>query len=243
LNTATGWSSLTDNSKGSFNIALGYKAGQNLTTGDNNIDVGNLGGAGEANTIRIGNQVAGTDDVGFPHPAHTATYIAGISGQDATGGDVVYITSNGKLGTITAFSAARFKDEIKPMDKASEVILALKPVTFRYKKEFDPKRVPQFGLVAEQVEKINQDLVKRDRDGKLQTVRYDAVNAMLLNEFLKEHRKVEQLKKDFQATTMQQQKEITALVATVKKQASQIQRVSAEIEVGKPAPQTVVNDQ
>ena len=139
------------------------------------------------------------------------------------------------------------------MDKASEVILALKPVTFRYKKEFDPKRVPQFGLVAEEVEKINPDLVKRDRDGKLQTVRYEAVNAMLLNEFLKEHRSVQELKStvakqeatisqqrnDFQATAVQQQKEIQALAATVKEQASQIQKVSAQLELGKPARQMV----
>ena len=106
-------------------------------------------------------------------------------------GVTVFVNASGQLGTST--SSARFKDEIKPMDKASEIILALKPVTFRYKKELDPERIPQFGLVAEDVAKVNPDLVIYDPEGKLYTVRYDAVNAMLLNEFLKQHRKVEQL--------------------------------------------------
>jgi Chaperone of endosialidase len=143
----------------------------------------------------------------------------------------VFVTSAGKLGTITAVSSARFKDEIKPMDKASEAILALKPVTFRYKKELDPTRIPQFGLVAEEVEKVNPDLVKRDRDGKLQTVRYEAVNAMLLNEFLKEHRKNEEQ----EATIARQQKQIEALTVG-------LQKVSAQVEASKPAPQMVGNN-
>src|SRR5262249_13655183 len=125
----------------------------------------------------------------------------------------------------------RFKDDIKPMDKASEVVLALKPVTFRYKKELDPQRIPQFGLVAEEVEKVNPHLVKRDHDGKLQTVRYDAVNAMLLNEFLKEHRKNEQQEK----TIARLQKQIETLTAG-------LQKVSAQLEVSKSAPQTVLNN-
>jgi len=129
------------------------------------------------------------------------------------------------------------------MDKASEAILALKPVTFRYKKELDLEGIPQFGLVAEQVEKVNPDLVARDEQGKPYTVRYEAVNAMLLNEFLKQHRTVEELKKDFQATIAQQQNEIKALAATVKEQAAQIQKVSAQVELSKPAPQTVLNNQ
>ena len=102
----------------------------------------------------------------------------------------VIVGSNGQLGTV--LSSARFKDAIKPMDKASEAILSLQPVTFRYKQELDPDGIPQFGLVAEQVEKVNPDLVVRDADGKVNTVRYEAVNAMLLNEFLKEHQKVEE---------------------------------------------------
>jgi hypothetical protein len=229
-NTANGYDALVNNTTGIGNIALGNFAGANLTTGNNNIDIGNQGVAGEAGTIRIG--VIGTQ---------TATYIAGIMGKTVPRSTPVFINANGQLGTVT--SSARFKDEIKPMDKVSEALLALRPVTFRYKPELDPNGIPQFGLVAEEVEKVNPDLVVRDADGKPYTVRYDAVNAMLLNEFLKEHRKVEELKKDFQATVAQQQKEIQALTSTVKEQAAQIQKVSAQLELNKPAPQTVANNQ
>jgi hypothetical protein len=160
----------------------------------------------------------------------TATFIAGISGATVAGGVGLIIDTNGHLGTVT--SSARFKEAIKPMEKASEAILALQPVTFRYKHELDPDGIPQFGLVAEQVEKVNPDLVARDADGKVNTVRYEAVNAMLLNEFLKEHRTVQDLKK-----------EVAALTATVKEQASQIQKVSAQVQVSKSALQTVANNQ
>ena len=115
-------------------------------------------------------------------------FIGHIFGATSSGGTAVFINSDGKLGTTT--SSRRFKDEIKPMEQASEALFALKPVTFRYKKEIDPRGIPQFGLVAEEVEKVNPDLVVRDKEGKLNTVRYDPVNAMLLNEFLKEHRKM-----------------------------------------------------
>jgi DNA-directed RNA polymerase specialized sigma54-like protein len=130
------------------------------------------------------------------------------------------------------------------MDKASESILALKPVTFRYTS--DSTKTAQFGLIAEDVEKINPDLVVRDKNGEIYTVRYDAVNAMLLNEFLKEHRKVENLKNDFQTTVAQQQKDIAMLIATVKQQAAEIQKVSAQLAAaspsrGGPAPQVVNN--
>jgi hypothetical protein len=199
LNTAGGTGSLVNSSTGGLNIALGFGAGVNLTAGSNNIDIGNVGVASESNVIRIGAQVAVRDQFGVTHPAHTAAYIAGISGADATGGDPVFITSDGKLGTVNPPSSARFKDDIKPMNEASETILALKPVTFRYKQELDPKGSRQFGLIAEDVEKVAPVLVNRDRDGNLQTVRYDQVNAMLLNEFLKEHRKVEQLQKQVEA--------------------------------------------
>jgi hypothetical protein len=175
-----------------------------------------------------------------------AAYVAGIFGQTATGGVPVFVDANGKLGTLT--SSARFKDDIKPMDKASESIFALKPVTFRYKKQIDANRIPQFGLVAEDVAKVNPDLVVNGRDGKPYTVRYEAVNAMFLNEFLKEHKKVEkqeamitQLKNDFQTVSTQQRKEIELLSAQLKEQASQIQKVSAQLEASKPAPQVVNN--
>jgi uncharacterized coiled-coil protein SlyX len=234
-----------NNTTGTYNIALGSVAAQNLTTGNNNIDISTGGIAAESNTIRIGNVVAFTDVYGNLHPAHTATFIAGISGRSATGGDAVFVTNTGKLGTITAVSSQRFKEEIKPMDKASEAILALKPVTFRYKQELDPKRIPQFDLVAEEVEKVNPDVVKSDRDGKLQTVRYDAVNAMLLNEFLEEHRTVQELKSTVakqEATIAQQKKGLQTVIARLEEQASQIQKVSAQFEVSKPAPQTVGNN-
>ena len=220
INTAVGFQALLNNN-GTANIAVGSQAGQALTTGSNNIDIGNDGVAGESETIRIG------DPSTFPG---TVTYIAGIHGHTASGGIAVYVNADGQLGTAT--SSARFKDEIKPMNETSEAILALKPVTFRYKKEIDSKRIPQFGLVAEEVEKVNPDLVARDRDGKPYTVRYDAVNAMLLNEFLKEHATVQELKKD-----------IAALTATVKEQAAQIQKVTAKVDIAQPASQVIATTQ
>ena len=219
-NTAVGSGALIGNLTGSLNTALGQNAGQGLVNGNesNNIDIGAnvYGVTGESNTIRIGNGNI------------TGTYISGISGQTATGGAAIFVNANGKLGTMT--SSKRFKDEIKPMDKASEVLLALKPVTFRYKKEIDPTRTSQFGLVAEDVEKVNPDLIVRDTEGKPNTVRYEAVNAMLLNEFLKEHKKTEKL----EAT-------VASLIATVKEQAAQIQKVSAQLEASRPAPRVVNN--
>jgi len=218
-NTADGQNALFNNTTGSSNIALGFRAGSNLTTGNNNIDIGNLGVAGESSTIRIG-------------LFQSSTFIAGISGVAVTGRPVV-VNANGRLG-VTA-SSARFKQAIKPMDKVSEAILALKPVTFRYKKEIDADGTPEFGLVAEDVEKVNPDLVVRDADGKPFSVRYDAVSAMLLNEFLKEHRKVEQQRRDFEAALAQHQKQIDALSAA-------LQRVSAQIEVSKRTPQVAENN-
>src|SRR5262249_49793550 len=199
------------NTTGSGNIALGDSAGINLTTGKNNIDIGNAGVAGEANKIRIG-----------ATGVQKATFIAGISGVTVPAGVGVIVGTDGKLGTVV--SSERFKAEIKSMDKASEAILALKPVTFLYKHELDPEGIPQFGLVAEEVEKVNPDLVARDDQGKPYTVRYEAVNAMLLNEFLKEHRTVQEqkaiiaeLKQDFQSRLAHQQKQIEALTAGLQK--------------------------
>ena len=235
FNTTDGAHSLVLNTTGTLNIVLGFAAGQNLTTGSNNIDVANGGVAAESNTIRIGNQVAFSDMDGIMHPAHTKTFIAGIHGVAVTGAAVV-VSSSGQVGV--APSSARFKDEIKPMDKASEAILALKPVTFRYKKELDPEGIPQFGLVAEQVAKVNPDLVAHDAKGKPYTVRYEVVNAMLLNEFLKEHRKVQEL----EATVAQQHKGMEVLAAQLKEQALQIQKVSAQLELSTSAPQMAGND-
>jgi hypothetical protein len=241
-NIAIGEAALINHTTGNQNIAVGLRAGQNLTNGGVNVYIANQGVPAENHTIRIGNVVFWRDIYGFGHPVHTDTYIAGIDGQatsDAATTVPVVIDVNGKLGT--AASSKRFKRDIAPMEKTSEALLALKPVTFHYKN--DNKNTPQFGLVAEDVAKVNPDLVARDANGEIYTVRYEAVNAMLLNEFLKEHRKVEQLKNDFQATVAQQQKEIQALTAQLKEQAAQVQKVSAQLEVSKPAPQTVLNNQ
>jgi hypothetical protein len=211
---------------GSDNIALGADAGKDRTTGDHNIDIGNQGVAAEGNTIRIGTQ--GTQ---------TATYIAGIQGATATNGLAVFVDMNGKLGTMT--SSARFKEDIKPMDSASQSIFALKPVKFRYKKDIDTKATRQFGLLAEDVEAINPDLVVRDEEGKPYTVRYEQVNAMLLNEFLKEHRTVQEHGQELQrqaATIAKQQKQIESLTAG-------LQRVSAQLELNKPAPHVAEKNQ
>jgi hypothetical protein len=220
-NTADGSLALENNTTGRNNVALGALAGSNLTTGSDNIDIGAnvLGLAGEAKTIRIGK--SGTQ---------MKTFVAGIHGATVANGVGVIVGTTGQLGTLV--SSARFKEAIKAMDKASEAILALKPVTFRYKEELDPDHVPQFGLIAEEVEKVNPALVVGDEDGKVNAVRYEAVNAMLLNEFLKEHKKTEKL----EAT-------VASLIATVKEQAAQIQKVSAQLEAGKPAPQVVNNNQ
>ena len=152
----------------------------------------------------------------------------------SSGGTAVFINNSGKLGTST--SSRRFKEEIKPMDTASEAVLALKPVTFRYKKEVDSDGIPQFGLVAEDVEKVNPDLVLRDKEGKPYTVRYDQVNAMLLNEFLKEHRKNEEQEskiEEQETKIARQEQQIEALTAG-------LQKVSAQLEMSKPAAQTVL---
>jgi hypothetical protein len=239
-NTANGYQALLNNTQGGNNVAVGDGALYSNITGigntaignaalansfvDNNTALGNLAGSGvttASNVIAIGANVSGED-------VSNTCYIGNIFSVTSAGATAVYVNSLGKLGTVV--SSQRFKEEIKPMDKASEAILALKPVTFRYKQEIDPARSPQFGLVAEEVEKVNPDLVVRDAEGKVNTVRYEAVNAMLLNEFLKEHGKVEKL----EATVAQQQEQIERLTAG-------LQKVSAQVEMSKPAPQTVAN--
>jgi hypothetical protein len=159
--------------------------------------------------------------------AKTAVYIRAVDGNPIAGSPVS-IDSNGQLGV--AASSERFKTDIKSINMASEAILALRPVAFRYKKEIDPNRTAQFGLVAEEVERVNPDLVSHDAKGNPYTVRYEAVNAMLLNEFLKAHKKTEKL----EAT-------VASLIATVKEQAAQIQKVSVQLEASKPAPKVVNN--
>jgi hypothetical protein len=206
-NTASGRAALFNNTTGNNNIALGVSAGTAVTTANNVIAIG-TGGANVDNTCFIGN-------------------IRGVP-VNASGVPVV-IDMNNQLGTIV--SSRRFKNAIKPMDKASEAILALKPVTFHYKS--DATGTPQFGLIAEEVAEVNPNLVVRDKTGDIYTVRYDAVNAMLLNEFLKEHRKVQEQ----EASIAQMKKGMDALVAHIKEQDSKIQKVSDRVEMSKAAAQ------
>jgi hypothetical protein len=207
FNTAVGANALFNNTTGSNNIALGFLAGDNIT-GDNNIDIAAEGVADESNTIRIGD-----------NGSQRRTFIAGIRGVSTGNADAVNVVvdSDGQLGTTS--SSRRFRKEIRPMGPASEAILALKPVTFHYKT--DTTGTPQFGLIAEEVAEVNPDLVVRNSEGEIYTVRYDAVNAMLLNEFLKEHRKVQEL----EATVARQHKGIEALTAQFKEQATRIEKM------------------
>ncbi len=212
-NTAQGYFALAGNTSGSSNIALGSNAGINLTTGSNNIAIGHAGVAGESGIIRIG--TAGIQ---------TTAVVAGVTNSTIATGVPVMVSRQGRLGVMT--SSGRFKDAIKPMDSASEAILALQPVTFHYKHELDPEGIPQFGLVAEQVAKVDPDLVARDDEGKPYTVRYEAVNAMLLNEFLKEHRKVS----DQSDQLSELKAEVAELRSALKDQAAQIRKVSVSNE-------------
>ncbi len=179
-NTFIGQNAGQANTTGQNNIALGSTAGNQITTTSNNIDIGNSGVSGDAGAIKIG--TSGT---------HSTAFIQGVFGVTVTGGSAVSILSNGQLGTVT--SSRRFKDNIQPMGASSDALLQLNPVTFTYKKALDPKSIPQWGLIAEEVAAINPEWVVRDEKGEINTVRYEQINAMQLNEFLKEHKKVEAL--------------------------------------------------
>ena len=237
FNTADGTNALVHNTTGNNNIAVGFSAGDNLTTGDNNIEIGAEGLADESNTIRIGaNQ--------------RQTFIAGIRGATTANANAlpVLIDSAGQIGTLS--SSRRFKKDIKPMNETSEAILALRPVTFHYKN--DNSGTPQFGLIAEEVAQANPDLVMRDDQGEIYTVRYEAVNAMLLNEFLKQHRtaqeqeaSIEQLKSTVakeEAIIARQQKEMGALMDELEQQEAQIQNVKAQIKLSKPVSRLARNN-
>jgi len=240
-NDAFGYEALWSNTGGSHNTAVGQLTLFNNTMGSDNVAVGN--GAGMNQDSGSGNVYIGSGIQGVAGESNTC-YIKSIFGQTSANGIPVLINSDNKLGTTT--SSARFKEAIRPMDKASEALFGLKPVTFRYKKELDPQRIQQWGLVAEDVEKVNPDLVVRDKEGKPYSVRYEAVNAMLLNEFLKAHRTVQELKSiaakqeanaaKQEATIAQQQKQIEALTAG-------LQKVSAQLDLSQSTPQTVLNRQ
>jgi trimeric autotransporter adhesin len=225
-NNAVGVNALGSNTIGVYNNAIGFEALANNINGSSNVAIGDSAGlnvTSASNVICIGASVAGAN-------VSNSCYVGSIFGQTSSGGAAVLINFDGKLGTVV--SSQRFKKEIRAMDKTSEALFALKPVTFRYKQEIDEAGTQQFGLVAEDVEKVNPDLVVRDKDGKPYSVRYEQVNAMLLNEFLKEHRTVQELK----ATVAQQAKQIETLSAGLEK-------VSAKLQVGESAPQTVRNSQ
>ena len=243
-NTAVGGGALLSNTEGDSNTALGANAGINLETGSNNIYIGDAGFAGdESNVIAIG-AIASS---GTPY---TATFIGGIY-DDVIADRAVYIGVDGKLGTLA--SSRRYKEEINPMDKTSEALFALKPVTFRYKQEIDPLRKLSFGLIAEDVAEISPELITRDKQGKPQTVRYEAVNAMLLNEFLKEHKKlgeqqssIAQLESNAarqEAIITQLKKEIETVVARFREHESKIQKADAYTEMDRSALKMVANDQ
>jgi hypothetical protein len=228
-NTATGFETLLSNTTGNSNTAYGLYALGNNTTGNNNTALGMNAGVGVAtanNVICIGS---------FGSDVSNTTWISNVYGVTTQNGTTapVIVSADGQLGT--AASSERFKKDIATMEKASEAVLALKPVTFHYKS--DKTNTPQFGLVAEEVAAVNPDLVVPAKEGKPFAVRYDAVNAMLLNEFLKEHRTVQEQGQELQkqaATIAKQQKQIEALTAG-------LQKVSAQLELNKPAPQTVLN--
>ena len=275
-NTATGYEALQDNTTGVSNMANGAQALFSNTIGNNNTAIGTgalfsnstgshntaVGqGAGGNVVTATGVICIGADGEDVDH----SCFIGNIFGNTSSLGTAVLVNATGRLGTAT--SSRRFKDDIKLMDQASEALFALKPVTFRYKKEIDPARTSQFGLVAEEVEKVNPDLIVRDKEGKPYSVRYDQVNAMLLNEFLKEHERVEGLKskadeqaatvadlkstvakqeatiaqqqKGFRTAIARQENEIRELTASLREQAAQIQKVSTEVEMSKPAPKVV----
>jgi hypothetical protein len=213
-NTAIGRDTLLNNTSGNFNIAIGAGAGSQISPAFNCIAIGHQG-ADVSQSCFIGN------------------VRNSVVAPDAL---PVLIDSAGKLGTTNG-SSRRFKTQIKPMDEASESILALKPVTFNYTR--DNTNTPQFGLIAEDVVKVNPDLTVRDETGELVSVRYDAVNAMLLNEFLTEHRRVEELASELS----QQRKEFEAVIARLNEQEARIQKVSAQVEARKPASQMLAENQ
>ncbi len=224
-NTAIGAGALNANVHGSENAAVGLNVLVNVT-GSNNVALGSNAGnqAVDSDNVYIGYNMQGSPG------ESNACYIKSIFGQTNNLGVAVFIDANSKLGTLT--SSKRYKEDIQQMGTASKALFALKPVTFHYKKEIDPAGKPQFGLVAEDVEKVNPDLVVRDKEGKPYSVRYGQVNAMLLNEFLEEHRIVEL-----------QQKEIDLLKTELKEQRTLIQKVSDQTEWKSSRPQVAANNQ
>ena len=220
-NTAVGVSALSSNTTGGFNTAVGAYALAN-SLGFGNIALGS--GAGSAvttasNVICIGTSGANVDESCFI--GHIYSNVQPIVGTDP---DSVTIASSGRLGRGNA-SSRRYKHDIKPMEKASEALYALKPVSFRYNEQYDATQTLAFGLIAEEVAEVYPDLVGRNREGKPESVRYEQINAMLLNEFLKEHRKVEKLE------------------AMVTDLAAQLQKVTAQVQTNNSSRRVALNRQ
>jgi Chaperone of endosialidase len=265
FNTGIGISALSRNTSGIFNTAIGAQALFDNTIGNDNTVIGgsalshNISGNGNtALGVNAGRSITTADNViaiGSPaEDVSNSTWIENIYGVPTQSGTTapVIVSVDGQLGTVA--SSERFKKDIASMEKASDAILSLRPVTFHYKR--DAKGTPQFGLIAEEVAKVNPALVLPDKEGRPYTVRCDAVNAMLLNEFLKAHRRAEQQQaritqleatvakeeaaiaeqhRDFERKLAQQETQIEALT-------SGLQKVSAQLEMMKPGTQMVINE-
>jgi trimeric autotransporter adhesin len=234
-NVAVGRRALESLISASNNTAVGWRAGDFVIDGNNDVAIGSSAGT---TFVHASNNIAiGAPGAGPFADVNNTCFIGSIHGEpvsDATSQQAVFVDKFNVVGIQV--SSRRYKHDIQPMDKGSEAILALKPVTFKYNS--DKKGAPQYGLIAEDVAQVNPDLVTRDENGDVQTVRYEQVNAMLLNEFLKEHKKVQ----DLEVTVAQQQKGMEVLTAQLKEQAAQIQKVSAQVEMRKSTPKVVVNN-
>jgi uncharacterized coiled-coil protein SlyX len=253
FNTAVGTLALQNNTTGVFNTAVGDDVlNMNTTTHDNTaVGAGAMANSSGSNNTAVGRQAGISSGTGSNN-VYLGANMTGVSGENdhtyirninttsvnGMGTDTVTVNlTTGLLGHLS--SSRRYKEDIKPMDKTSEALYMLNPVTYRFKKDVDPSQSLDYGLVAEEVAKVDPNLAIRDRNGQIESVRYSAINAMLLNEFLKEHRKNEEQEK----TIAELNSGMTALAATVKEQAAQIQKVSAQLEASRPSPQVVNNDQ
>jgi hypothetical protein len=232
-NTAMGDDSLDANTTGSGNVAVGKEAGNSIIGGNDNVCIGHNAGIGIVNASR--NVAIGSEETGPFADFDDTCFIGSIFGEivsDPGSQTAVFVDQFNVVGIFN--SSQKYKHDIQPMDKASETLYQLKPVTFKFNSDW--KGTTQYGLIAEEVEKVDPKLVSH-KDGEIVTVHYEQINSMLLNEFLKEHKKVESL----EATVAQQQKGMEVLTAQLREQAAQIQKVSAQLEVNKPAPHVVAN--
>ena len=267
VNTATGVEALLDNTDGEDNTANGYRALLANTTGDSNTACGVLAlsantsgsfntalGRGAGDGVTTANNVIaiGISAENVSNSCYIGRIYSNVQPQVGTDPDLVTINSDGRLGRAN-ISSRRYKHDIQPMHTASEAIYQLNPVSFRYHKQYDRTQTIAFGLIAEEVAEVHPDLVGRNPAGQPESVRYEQINAMLLNEFLKEHKKVEEQNRKLENQDVRiEQQEITiaqlkadveTLIARVAEQNSKIQRVSDQVELNKAAPQLAVADE